>query len=160
MPKEPHPAWVAAVMEASPEIARLATWGASNMTGLEKTFWKMVGKDANPWGLIPQFPARGYVLDFYSPSYKVAVELDGPAHHGRLQEDRNRDKILAKEEMILTVRLTRADLVKHGPKGIYDYLNGVFEAVERPAPPPPPPPAPEPPPPPPPGPRGPDDIPF
>jgi very-short-patch-repair endonuclease len=163
MAKEPHPAWLGAVSEASPEIARLATWGANNMTALEKKFWGIIGRDGNPWGLIPQFPVIGYVLDFYAPYAKVAIELDGPHHQGRKAEDLKRDKKLAKSEKILVIRFTRADLLKIGKKGIYDYLEGVFENVERPKQPPPPPPAPvvaRKPDPPPPSKPGPNDTPF
>ncbi len=132
--KEPDLAWVIAVQDATPEIARLATWGAANMTALEKKFWAMIGRDGNPWHLIPQFPVRGYVLDFYAPHAKVAIELDGPHHLRQAAADLNRDKILAKTEAILTLRLTRADLVRKGTKGIYDYLEGVFSNIELPKP--------------------------
>ncbi len=163
MAKEPHPAWLAAVSEASPEIARLATWGAANMTALEKKFWSQIGGDTNPWGLIPQFPFSGYVLDFYAPYAKVAVELDGPHHTRQGVDDLKRDKNLAKVG-VLTLRFTRASMLKIGKKGVYDYLERVFANVDLPQPKPLPAPAPvaaprkqDPPPPPKPGPN---DTPF
>ena len=160
MPKEPHPAWLDAVQVATPAIARLAVFGAANMTALEKRFWKKIGGEGNPWGLIPQFPLHGFVLDFYDPVNKVCVETDGPHHRNQKAADLKRDKILFKAG-VLTIRFTAADLVRFGSRGLYTYLERYFNSLDKPAapPPPPPPPAPKPLPPPPPKP-GPNDTPF
>jgi very-short-patch-repair endonuclease len=37
----------------------------------------------------------GYIVDFYCPAERLAIELDGSAHHGREEYDRKRDADLA-----------------------------------------------------------------
>jgi len=133
--------WLVAMDSADPDIAKLARWGAANMTGLERMFWAWIGKDDNPWQVIPQYPYMGYIIDFYDPHLKVAIELDGPVHATQRVEDAEREKVLS-EAGNTVVRFTRADMIRLGKKGLYDHLEGVFANVDRPAPPPPPPPPP------------------
>jgi very-short-patch-repair endonuclease len=44
-----------------------------------------------------QHPLLGYVLDFYCPALKLAIELDGQIHDGGLElaRDASRDRALA-----------------------------------------------------------------
>jgi crossover junction endodeoxyribonuclease RuvC/BirA family biotin operon repressor/biotin-[acetyl-CoA-carboxylase] ligase len=50
-----------------------------------------------------QHPFNGYVLDFFCPSAKLAVELDGVAHnyHAGQTRDRTRMKILARKGIMV-----------------------------------------------------------
>jgi len=50
-----------------------------------------------------QHPFEGYILDFYSPSAKLAVELDGGGHNYRAGQirDRTRSELLARHGVIV-----------------------------------------------------------
>ena len=52
-----------------------------------------------------QVPVFGYIADFYFPSRRLIVELDGPHHH--LQRDAARDAAL-KRKGLLTLRFSNA----------------------------------------------------
>jgi very-short-patch-repair endonuclease len=68
-----------------------------NLTPAEATFWKIV-KNSKFEGrkFIRQHSVGNYILDFYCPSEKLAVELDGKRHFssGGAEEDRERTAYL------------------------------------------------------------------
>ena len=47
----------------------------------------------------------GFIVDFYCAAARLAVELDGPVHAGRMKEDAQRDRALAE----LGIRTLRID---------------------------------------------------
>jgi len=52
-----------------------------------------------------QFVAYGYILDFYCPTLRLGIEVDGDIHYGRETYDRTRDSNLAKRGIqILRIR--------------------------------------------------------
>ena len=71
-----------------------------------------------------QFGVQSYVLDFYSPELKLAIELDGESHYGPGRQDRDcrRDAIIASDG-IRVLRVLNSD--------VYENLEGVWEAIAR-----------------------------
>jgi very-short-patch-repair endonuclease len=53
-----------------------------NQTGVEKTFWSHV-RNKQFYGIrfVRQYSIGPYILDFYCPSVKLAIELDGGQHN-------------------------------------------------------------------------------
>jgi very-short-patch-repair endonuclease len=99
--------------------AALLRW--SGLNGFEKKVWKLLGEKKNPWGFIPQFPLHGYILDFYSSIYNVALEIDGPVHVNRRKADRRREKVLLNHG-IKTLHITPADLRLGGSVKTLEYI--------------------------------------
>lgn len=68
-----------------------------NLTPAEATFWKLV-KNSKFEGrkFDRQHSVGNYILDFYCPSEKIAIELDGSPHFSSLgsREDRERTAYL------------------------------------------------------------------
>jgi hypothetical protein len=62
------------------------------MTPIEENFWA----DCREADLIlyPQFPAKGYFIDFANPVAKVGIECDGKAFHTDVVRDMARQKAL------------------------------------------------------------------
>jgi len=54
----------------------------------------------------------GYILDFYFPLRRLAVEIDGPSHKSREQYDRKRDKRLSTVG-IETMRITNEEIISN-----------------------------------------------
>lgn len=55
----------------------------SNLTPTEATFWKIVqNKNFEGKKFRRQHSVGNYILDFYCPSEKLAIELDGEVHFG------------------------------------------------------------------------------
>ncbi len=53
----------------------------NNSTAAEATLWKMIkGKKLKGRKFRRQFSVEKFILDFYCPSEKLAIELDGAGH--------------------------------------------------------------------------------
>lgn len=67
-----------------------------------------------------QAPFRGYFLDFVCHSQKLVIEVDGRSHEARLEHDRIRDAVLAREGY-RTLRI--------GNEAVRDNIEGVIRGV-------------------------------
>jgi len=67
-----------------------------------------------------QAPFRGYFLDFVCHSRKLVIEVDGGSHEARLEHDRIRDAVLAREGY-RTMRI--------GNAAVRDNIEGVMQTV-------------------------------
>ncbi len=76
-----------------------------------------------------QHPLDPYILDFYCPTAKLCVEVDGWGHNMGAQpgRDERRDALLD-EQGIATLRITAADVLAD-PDGVADGI--VRTAAER-----------------------------
>lgn len=89
------------------------------------------------WGLIRccqlgvkfrrQVVLRGWIADFWCPSAKLVIEVDGGSHNGRAEADRFRDATLAHEIGARTLRFTNA-MVMLKPDEVVAKIRQVLEA--------------------------------
>ncbi len=107
-------------MMATPS-GRFAMISTVNLTKFEKKVWTFLGKNLNPWGFQIQVDKFGYLLDFYSDRYLLAIEADGPDHVGRVQDDMHRDQVLL-ERGIRTLRLQPVDFVRNSRNQLIDLI--------------------------------------
>lgn len=72
-----------------------------NPTKSEYIFWQAI-KERKIYGFkfLRQYVASGFILDFYCPKLKLAVEIDGKIHLTKLKYDRDRMDILEKTGII------------------------------------------------------------
>ena len=67
----------------------------SNSTSAEAVLWRMLkGKQVKGRRWRRQFSIGNYILDFYSPEIKLAVELDGNEHYtviGKFNDERREE---------------------------------------------------------------------
>ena len=72
----------------TPKIEKAARRLRRNMTPAEKRLWSAL-KNKQLAGLRfrRQHPVGNYILDFYCPSCKLVVEVDGEIHSDRLEYD-------------------------------------------------------------------------
>ena len=73
-----------------------------------------------------QHPIGPYILDFYCPAARLALEVDGLAHDGpgRLRHDRHRDAWLA-HRRVKVLHIQAADVLRD------ERLEGVIAAIIR-----------------------------
>ncbi len=65
------------------------------MTDSEKKLWKyLCDRGLCNFKFRRQFPMDGFVLDFYCPAHKLAIELDGRIHDDRVEYDEARQQII------------------------------------------------------------------
>lgn len=94
-----------------PERLRLCRQLRERQTSAEAFFWELV-RDRRLLGrkFRRQHPLGNFVVDFYCPEIRLAVELDGGVHEAQIQRDRARDSFLAMRG-VTVLRISNADLM-------------------------------------------------
>jgi very-short-patch-repair endonuclease len=79
----------------TPEIEAAARRLRRNMTPAEKKLWEALrGKQLGGLKFRAQHPVGPFILDFYCPACKLAVELDGGVHEDQTAHDAARTRQL------------------------------------------------------------------
>ena len=66
-----------------------------NQTEAETKLWQHLrNKQIDGFKFFRQYSIRNYILDFYCPNKKLAIELDGGQHAERKEQDDKRTQIL------------------------------------------------------------------
>lgn len=95
----------------------------NNGTSAEATLWKLLSnKKLEGRKFRRQHSVENYILDFYCPSEKLAIELDGERHFTELglKEDERRDHELQK----LGIRVLRFE-----NEDVFKATNAVLEKI-------------------------------
>ncbi len=96
-----------------------------NQTEAEKKLWAVLRKRQLSGAKFKrQFPIGRYILDFFSPEYRLGIEANGGGHY----EDggRQRDKIRTRELSKLGIEILRfSDL------DILNNIEGVWETIRQ-----------------------------
>lgn len=104
----------------------------NNMTKWEVRLWcDLKGKKMFGFKVRRQYGIENFILDFYCPKLKLAIEVDGDVHHYRKKQalDSRKDKLL-KNEGIKLVRLNSYDL-EEDYESIILYLEDIFKNRSR-----------------------------
>jgi adenine-specific DNA-methyltransferase len=107
-----------------PNISRSRTL-RKNSTDAERKLWSAIrNRQLNGIKFRRQFPINSYILDFYSPEYKVAIEADGGQHYTNeiTTKDNERTKALAAQG-IRMLRFSDRDILQN--------IEGVSETILR-----------------------------
>jgi very-short-patch-repair endonuclease len=93
------------------------------MTPAEKKIWYELFRNF-PLPILRQKPINNYIVDFYCPKLKLAIEIDGETHYTEegIINDKKRTKIL-KSYNIKVLRFTNTDVLKN--------FEGVCEIIQR-----------------------------
>lgn len=84
----------------------------NNMTYCEKLVWMYLRKKQYGYRFLRQYSVDQFVIDFYCPKLKLAVEIDGDVHNSNEQKkyDTKRQNYIEKFE-ISFVRITNNELL-------------------------------------------------
>jgi len=94
-----------------------------NQTDAESIIWsKLKSKQINGLKFYRQFGIGKYVIDFFCPSIKLAIEIDGGQHNEEKikLDDEQRSKFLEDNE-IKVIRFWNNEIIKN--------LEGVYEKI-------------------------------
>ena len=94
------------LIHSNPKVSEKRSNLRRNLTPAEALLWKNLQKSQLDGRKFRRQHSIGpYIVDFYCPEFRVAVEVDGAKHVTQLgsEEDSNRDKFLGK----LNVRVLR-----------------------------------------------------
>ena len=94
-----------------------------NMTDAEKLLWyKIRGRQLKGYQFYRQKIIGNYIVDFYCPKAKLAIELDGGQHYSDegKEKDRMRDKNIADFGI---------EVLRFSDREIFESLNSVLEKI-------------------------------
>ena len=96
----------------------------NNMPKPEQTLWYWLrGKNLKGYKFRRQYGVGNFILDFYCPELRLAIELDGDSHFIDAKtkiRDQNRDKFLTSQN-IKVIRFTNTEIVES--------INGVIDKI-------------------------------
>ncbi len=108
---------------ASSTTRMRAGWLRRQATGPEQRLWSALqGKQLAGLRFRCQHPIEPYIVDFYCPAARLAIELDGVSHDDRARYDRQRTRWL-QQQGIHVLRFTNEDVLTN--------LDGVLECIAR-----------------------------
>ncbi len=81
----------------------------AEMSISEQVLWKRIRDKKLAYKFRRQHPIGKYVLDFYCPTLKLCVEIDGEQHQFRVEADNARDSFLMSKG-IVTIRIPSLQL--------------------------------------------------
>jgi len=112
------------VLPYNKKLKQFAQQLRENMTDAEKRlWWKIKMKQVKGLIFYRQKPIGEYIVDFYCPKAKLAIEIDGSHHFvgETIEYDRIRDDYLSSLGLRV-VRFTNTDVLKN--------IKGVLERIE------------------------------
>jgi very-short-patch-repair endonuclease len=93
--------------------------------------WRLLRLNRRELRFRKQHPIGPYVADFYCPSAKMVIEIDGAVHNERQDADSRRDAYMA--SVGLTVIRVPAAEVLADPEGVADGLSRLCKRVAGPS---------------------------
>lgn len=96
----------------------------NNMTESEEVLWDSIKQDALGVRFRRQFSIGHYIVDFYCPRKKLAIEIDGEVHSNQKEYDEIRDKFM--KDFNIKVLRFRNDEVKNNLKEV---LSKILKAL-------------------------------
>ncbi len=83
-----------------------------NQTEAEKIFWQEIrNRKVNNLKFLRQYSVGPYILDFFCPEIRLAIELDGKQHENAREYDVERELFL-KSKDIRTIRFWNEKILK------------------------------------------------
>src|SRR3989344_6818185 len=90
-------------------------------TPAEKVLWEQLrGRKLEKCKFWRQYSVGPYILDFYCPEIRLAIEVDGHQHQAAIEYDQERENYLAGLD-IKTIRYTNNEVMKN-PENILENI--------------------------------------
>ena len=94
-----------------------------NQTEAEKILWQRIrGRKLNNLKFHRQYSAGPYILDFFCPEIRLAIELDGEQHKNAQEYDKEREAFL-KDKDIRIIRFWNGEVLDDAEKVIEQLQN-------------------------------------
>jgi very-short-patch-repair endonuclease len=105
----------------NPQLKAIARMLRNNMTRSEILLWNQLkGKQVLGYDFHRQKPIDEFVVDFFSPRLRLAIEIDGLSHDGKLEKDSKRQTEIEK----FGIRFLR-----FSDEEVVNNLDGVVDAI-------------------------------
>ncbi len=107
-----HPKTSRRIRGTYPEISDAARQLRRRMTDAEEALWKLLRRNKLDGMRFRRQHAVGrFILDFYCPDRKIAVEVDGSIHEDQRDYDQSRDEVLS-QYGIRVIRFQNDEVLK------------------------------------------------
>ena len=102
----------------------------NNMTYCEKIIWIHLRKEQLGYRFLRQYSVDHFVMDFYCPKLKLAIELDGDVHEEPEQKRKDiiRQRYLEKFD-ITFVRITNKEFMENSNKA-FEKIEDAIKIIE------------------------------
>ncbi|MFH1193061.1 MAG: endonuclease domain-containing protein [Candidatus Jorgensenbacteria bacterium] len=98
-------------------------------TDAERKLWRVLrGKQMESMRFVRQYSVGNYILDFYCPVLRLAIEVDGSQHIDS-DYDARRTKYL-KEKDINVIRFWNNDVLQN-LSGVYEKIRSIVETLRK-----------------------------
>lgn len=92
------------------EKLQRAKWLRRAMTEAEKRLWPFLRSNRlGGWHFRRQQVIDGWIVDFYCHAAGLVIELDGPVHESRVEDDQERDRVL-EQKGLRVLRITNQEV--------------------------------------------------
>ena len=78
-----------------------------------------------------QFSIDCFILDFYCPEARVALELDGEVHNAQIEYDKERDKYLKEHYGIVVIRYENRHVFERSMQIVRDLLEAAGNQIGK-----------------------------
>src|SRR4051812_17958304 len=95
----------------------------------ERVLWDFIRNDKLGYRFRRQYPIENFTLDFYCPSKKLCIEVDGEQHFDTLKQDKQRDEKLSALG-IKAIRIPSLDLFEQTTIAFSAWLKIIEEALQ------------------------------
>ena len=95
----------------------------NNPSPAERGLWQLLRQRPFSLKFRRQHPVPPYILDFYCPNLKLAIEVDGDGHEARREYDQARDQAL--QNAGITVLRVGNHEARFDPGSVLEYLEQV-----------------------------------
>jgi very-short-patch-repair endonuclease len=110
-----------------PQLKTLRKKLRNNLTPAEAALWNLLrNKQLNGRKFRRQHSVGNYILDFYCPSEKLAVELDGEVHNNSEQAEYDRERDLFLQHTGIKVLRFENSIVFKNPEGLLQRVREEF----------------------------------
>jgi very-short-patch-repair endonuclease len=109
-----------------PHLKMIAKQLRNNMTETEIRLWNQLKRgQLNGLKFLRQKPLGRYIVDFYCPSNKIVIEIDGAEHLEALKviNDAERDDYLQEKLKLKVLRFNSSD--------VYNNIDGVITKIKE-----------------------------
>lgn len=104
----------------------------NNLTPAEATLWKLLkGKQLGGRKFRRQHSVGNYILDFYCPSERIAIELDGQGHFEYSQAEYDKERDLFLEYFGIRVLRFENNWVWANPDALLERVKSYFGSVKQ-----------------------------
>ena len=95
-----------------------------NQTDAEQKIWnKLRARKLNGLKFFRQYSLGKFIVDFYCPKLKLAIEIDGGQHSENIAYDEERTQLLTSQHQVVVLRFWNNEVMEN--------IDGVIEAIQN-----------------------------